>query len=471
MQKQSDVHLMHDTQTRAPNWQHLFVATLLSVLISPSAVAERPSTQQTNNQTLIADALPTLLPPINPSTGNQSIAGEISLDQALNETFAQSPRAASVRLQLGIAKSAIPQALTFPNPSLIVYNGFVAEQTYQLGASVPIEQPWKVFFRLVSAKQQIKQADLEIQRTLWLLRSNVRRAFLEVVLAEEMAQTLAQVADLTDRLLIAAQKRANAGDVANLDVLKAKLAFSQAQVELTQAQRQVKLAKRRLNVLRGKDHAIELAVPRLPPFELKVQKTELLPDFDQTLPTIDRLITTAHQKRFDVRLVNQAIKTNEAGLRSTYASILPNTQFNVGRSITGNPPDGPKLHGYFIGVTQELPVFDVKQGDITRYRAMLRQLKIEAEAQKNIVSEEVIAAYERVSIARERIKAYQDHLLADSEQVARLARRSYEVGQSDITAAIAAQQANIQVKTQYLEAVRSYQQAFTDLEQSVGEIL
>jgi outer membrane protein, heavy metal efflux system len=470
LQKVSDELLVCVKQPES-NWQRAVAAVALSLLLSPSAQAETFTINQTNNQILVADALPTLLPPINPSTQNQSSAGEVSLNQALNETFGLSPRAASVRLQLGIAKSAIPQALTFPNPSLIVYNGFIAEQTYQLGASIPIEQPWKVFFRLVSAKQQIKQADLEIQRNLWLLRSNVRRAFLEVVLAEEMAQTLAQVADLTNRLLLAAAKRANAGDVANLDVFKAKLAHSQAQVELAQAQRQVRLTKRRLNLLRGKDHAVELSVPRLPPFQLKVQKTELLPDFDQALPTLDQLIATAHQKRLDVRLVIQAIKTNEAELKSTYASILPNTQFNVGRSITGNPPDGPKLNGYFIGVTQELPVFDFKQADVTRYRSTLRQLKIEAEAQKNIVSEEVAVAYERVSIARERIQAYQDHLLADSEQVARLARRSYEVGQSDITAAIAAQQANIQVKTQYLEAVRSYQQAFTDLEQAVGEIL
>lgn len=470
MLKVSDVFLVYLKQPES-NSKRVVAAVILSLLLSPSAEAETFTINQTNKQTLLADALPTLLPPINPSTENQPSPGEVSLNQALNETFGLSPRAASVRLQLGIAKSAIPQALTFPNPSLIVYNGFVAEQTYQLGASIPIEQPWKVFFRLVSAKQQIKQADLEIQRNLWLLRSNVRRAFLEVVLAEEMAITLAQVADLTNRLLLAAEKRANAGDVANLDVFKAKLAYTQAQVELAQAQRQVRLTKRRLNVLRGKDHALELSVPRLPPFQLKVQKTELLPDFDQALPTINQLIATAHQKRLDVRLVNQAIKTNEAALKSTYASILPNTQFNVGRSITGNPPDGPKLHGYFIGVTQELPLFDFKQADVTRYRSTLRQLKIEAEAQKNIVSEEVAVAYERVSIARERIQAYQNRLLGDSEQVARLARRSYEVGQSDITAAIAAQQANIQVKTQYLEAVRSYQQAFTDLEQAVGEIL
>ena len=59
--------------------------------------------------------------------------------------------------------------------------------------------------------------------------------------------------------------------------------------------------------------------------------------------------------------------------------------------------------------------------------------------------------------------------LLTSAEVARLARRSYEVGQSDITATLAAQQANFQVRQAYLDAVSSYQGSFTDLEQAIGE--
>src|SRR5581483_7290770 len=140
-------------------------------------------------------------------------------------------RAASVRFQLGIAKAAIPTALTFPNPSLLIYNGFKAEQTYQVGASIPIEPPWKVFFRLATAKQQIRQADLEILKELWELRFTVRRAYLEVVVAQEMATALTELADLTRSVLVAAQKRFGAGDVAELDVLRAQQALSQAEME------------------------------------------------------------------------------------------------------------------------------------------------------------------------------------------------------------------------------------------------
>jgi hypothetical protein len=43
--------------------------------------------------------------------------------------------------------------------------------------------------------------------------------------------------------------------------------------------------------------------------------------------------------------------------------------------------------------------------------------------------------------------------------------------QTDITTTMAAQQANVQTQIAYLDAVRNYQLAMTDLEQAVGEPL
>jgi outer membrane protein TolC len=93
------------------------------------------------------------------------------------------------------------------------------------------------------------------------------------------------------------------------------------------------------------------------------------------------------------------------------------------------------------------------------------------ESQKNQITQQVSSAYNNVLAARQKLKVYQDHVLADSYEVARLARRSYEVGQSDITATLQVQQANINIRLQYLDAVRLYQEAFTDLEQACGRPL
>src|SRR6185437_13159623 len=114
------------------------------------------------------------------------------------------------------------------------------------------------------------------------------------------------------------------------------------------------------------------------------------------------------------------------------------------------------------------PTFTFSQGDITGLKYTIRQYQAQISATRNEIQSDVTTAYTHLIAARKKIAIYQDHILDDSEKVARLARRSYEVGQTDITSTLAAQQANVQVKQAYLDAINTYQQAFTELEQAVG---
>lgn len=389
------------------------------------------------------------------------------LSAAFDESLVKSPRAANIRSHLGITRAAYFQALTLPNPSLF-YLRDTAQLARQIGAVVPVEPPWKVAFRVLLARTQVKQTDLEIQRNLWLLRNTVRRAYLDAVIAAETTQTFEELHSITADLLLIAQKRFQAEDVAALDVNRAELAAFQAEADLKQARKKVEQTKQRLSVLMGRDYRTELEVQRVPAFRLKVEANELLPNLSQEFPSLDFLINEALKSRFDLRIAQQSILVNEARLRSTRANILPNPQFDAGYSYSGNPPEGPATRGYFLAVTQPIPIFDFQQGEQARLRAQRVQLKRELEATRNVITEEVVSAYQLLMSARERVGYFQDKILPVSEKVARLSRRAYEVGQNDITSTLAAQQSYIQVKASYLETVRSYQMALTDLEQAVG---
>jgi len=396
----------------------------------------------------------------------------ISVKQALDETLMVSPRAASIRSQLGIAKAAIQDATVMPNPILNIDNGYVAEQTYIVSASIPIEPPWKIVLRLLTAKRQITETELEIGRNLWLLRADVRRAYAELAVAQETATTLIDLADLAMRLENIALNRYNAGDAADLDVQKAILATQQATIDRQQGLTRVVQAKQQLNVLLGRDFNHNIAVPQLPmTFQLHAVKTDLLPDFDHPLPPAQRLIDHAMESRLDIKALSQSIKANQMGLNNAIGNILPTPVFTFGHSTTGNPPTGPKLHGYHITANLETPILDRQQGNIARFKATIKSLRAQLAAQKNTAIGEVCDAYQKLVIAREKIRVYQERVLEQSSKVARMGRLSYEAGQSDITSALMAQQANIQVRNQYLDAVLDYQQAFTDLEQAVNEPL
>jgi cobalt-zinc-cadmium efflux system outer membrane protein len=393
----------------------------------------------------------------------------LKVRQALNEALLNSPKVASTRALLGISKALYAAATQLPDPVYYRDEAPQSEGVRRNGVNVTYELPWKLAFRLLAAKRQVQETKMEILQTLWQFRNDVRRAYVEMVVAQETYDTLHDLSELALRLEVVSQKRFQAGDVPELDVLKARLAYSQAGVDTAQGNMRVNRSRQQLNVILGRQFGTPISAPRLPAFDLKVKKSDFLPDYDVPVPPVADFIAEAMDNRLELKVNAAQVRLAKAQLLNSQGNIIPNPQIAFGQSTETNLPSGPKLNGAFTTINIEAPLYTFSQGDITRLRATLKQLKLQDGAIRNQVIADVTSAYNNLITARNRIQTYQDHVLADSAEVARLARRSYEVGQSDITATLAAQQANFQVRQAYLDAVSSYQGAFTDLEQAIGE--
>ena len=155
----------------------------------------------------------------------------LSVRAVLNYAIIKSPRIAAVRSQLGIQEALYAAATQMPNPFFFEDNGVYAEEVRRIGATVTYDPPWKIAFRMLAAKKQVKETKLEILNTLWQFRNDVRRAYTELGVAQESYQILVDLYELADRLYEVTSKRFQAGDVPELDVLKARLAVSQASID------------------------------------------------------------------------------------------------------------------------------------------------------------------------------------------------------------------------------------------------
>jgi outer membrane protein TolC len=338
-----------------------------------------------------------------------------------------------------------------------------------------MEPPWKLIFRLLATKRLVEQTKLDLLTALWSLRATVRKAYVEVVVAQETLKTLIELYDLSSKLLAVASKRFHAGDVPELDFLKARLANSQNEVELVVGKKRVLRSYQQLNVIMGKGVDDLINVPGLPgftgqsaAFHLNGEKSDILPDFDKPIPPLQYFIDLAFEHRLELLSLNAQMRVNRANLRLAYGNVIPNPMLTFGKSSAGNPPTGPKLNATFFTLNAEVPFSNWHQGEIFTYKAIAKQLHYQIGAIRNQIMSDVTGAYQSLIAQREKIRAYQDHVLADSYEVARLARRSYEVGQSDITSTLQAQQANVAIRSQYLDAVNSYSLAFTDIEAASG---
>jgi outer membrane protein TolC len=234
-------------------------------------------------------------------------------------------------------------------------------------------------------------------------------------------------------------------------------------------------AYQEMNVIMGKGVDDPVNVPALPgfsgqsaEFHLTAEKSDIMPDFDRAIPPLRHFIDLAFENRLELKSLNAQLQLNSANLRTAYGNVIPNATLTFGKSTANNPPTGPKLNATFFTLNAETPFSNWHQGDIFTYKATGKQLHYQIGAMRNQITSEVTSAYQNLVAQREKIQAYQNHILADSLRVARLARRSYEVGQSDITSTLQAQQANVQIRSQYLDAVMSYASAFAELEMSSG---
>jgi cobalt-zinc-cadmium efflux system outer membrane protein len=363
------------------------------------------------------------------------------------------------------------QAKVLPNPAIEFDNGY-AEFSYRFGVAVPIEPPWKIMFRIAAAKAQIGAASIQMQQSLWALRADIRRAYAELVVSQESVLMMKNLAELTDRLLDVAKKRYQSGDVAKLDLYKAELACAQADIEAGQADRRVISAREQLNIIMGRPETAELSVPSLAPFQLHAeQANSLLPDLSQSLPPLSQYIADAFQNRLEIKLINQEIVATAANKKLAIGNILPNGQVSFGWDRQLNFAPEPTLNRLYLMGSFPIPVLDRQQGELARLKATASNLNYELLSQHNIIRGQVALAYRKVVNARENMRKYQQSVIAQSEKVAELGRLSYQLGQTDITSALNAQQVNIQVRNLYLTEVMNYEQAFTDLEQAVGHVL
>lgn len=433
-------------------------AALIVVLFCSTSYIEQiqAATQQLQSQTLQQDKV--LLR-----------SGVVSVHQVMNEGLTNSPRLEQARSQIPVAKAALKQATVFPNPGLMT--DLQVKFTYKYGAMIQFEAPWLILFRLMAARKQVEQADLELARVLWNFRGQARRLYAELIIASELAATQDALVSLTKRLQLNAQQRFDSGDVPKLDVHRAQLAVIQAELDAEQAHILVARNREQLNILIGRATDAPMDLPALLYAHSPNDTSGLLPDLTREMPARQKLIQEAYLSRYELKVARQAASVASAQLKVARAENFPRGLVNGGLMVedVANGPQGRRTP--YVQAQVFLPVFDRQQGRIAKSKAEINQWNKTEISQRNIIDSEVALAYRRVEMARAKIRRYLQEAIPVSEQLTASADLGYKLGHTDINAVLDVQQRNILLRTQYLQSVLEYQLALNDLEQAVGHPL
>ncbi|MBA3549056.1 MAG: TolC family protein [Nannocystis sp.] len=383
----------------------------------------------------------------------------LTVDRALQVAMLNNRGLRATLEDLGVAQAELVQAGLLQNP---VISGDLVNSTRGngLGGGLALSQSLLSVF-LIPAQRRVAKARLAHavvlvgQATLMLAR-DVRVAFVGAQAAEQalgLHRGRAQAAEVAHEL---AQRQFDAGNITSLDQQLFAAALDRARVELADAQLDTTRAREeltRLLGLWGEDVAWTFAGPldsALPP------ETELGSLEQQGMR--DRLDLSA--ARFETRSIEYALTLRRRGM-------IP--ELNVGISAR-NEVGNDVGHEWVLGpsLSLELPIFDPGHADIARIQAYLRQAQHRLQDVAIHVRSEIRVHRAELVAARRKVEYYERTVLPRTESITELTLQQYNAMLVGTYQLLETRTDQIDARQEYVEALRDYWVARSELELAVG---
>ncbi len=400
----------------------------------------------------------------------------LTLDKAFEIAIQNNLQLKAVQAKLGISEAEIKTAKARPNPNF-VSNGGVAQDTYQIGIQQTIELGGKRRRRTAVAKAQWNVVQSEIDEALLSLRTAVRQAYTLLYLTQERQEAYNAILYNTEKLLTITQKREQAGDIAKLDILQADITVVNAKNDLQTLVSQRIEARNQLNTLLNQP--LETMLTLIPPTVFlqlmrnttpSPEKTEvgaLKVEIRKTDFNLDHLIERALENRPEIQQNQKAQNVARQKLALAKANRIPNLSLSSGADIVV-PGGNENQYNMFFATKMAIPILNRQQGPIQKALAEEVQLQSEQNALRNKIKLEVTNAYNAFFAHQDRVLRYETELFPKAQHIVEKSRRSFEEGKSSILIPLNAQQAYINTRLGYLQAMMDMQNAVSDLEKSVG---
>jgi cobalt-zinc-cadmium efflux system outer membrane protein len=386
------------------------------------------------------------------------LARELRVEDAVQVAILLNKNLAATYEELGIAQADLVQAGLLRNPSFSIGMSAAERDNLDPNLIFGVTESFLDVF-LVPARKKIAESELEqtkkrVGDAVLALAGEVRAAFFTLQGAQQIALMRKIVADAAQASADIAARQAEAGNMNELALASEEAQREQARLDLARAEGDVLKAREGLTRLMGvfgvrTQYKIAARLPELPNDE----------------PPLDHLETRAIAQRLDLAALREEVQTLTYALRLVEQSRVTGA-FAVGADVARLKSSGQVVVGPRADI--ELPLFDQRQAAIARLEAQLRLSEARLHARAVEARSEVRSARDRVVLARRVARHAKEVMIPLREKVVRLSQEQYDAMLLGVYQLLAAKQAEVAAYREYIEAVRDYWLARSDLERAVG---
>jgi cobalt-zinc-cadmium efflux system outer membrane protein len=388
----------------------------------------------------------------------QMLAHELTVDEAVQIALLRNESLLATYEELGVGQADLVQAGLLKNPVFGVTLAPSEYDTLQPPIIGSVAMDFLDLFTLPARKAiaatELEATKMRVGDAVLDLAARVRSAYFAVVGAEQVVAMRRTILEAADAAADMAARQHDAGNLNDLDLANEQALDAQVRLDLTRAESDALAAREQLTQLMG-----------LWGNETQWRTPERLPELPPDEGSLEHLESRAVAQRLDLaahRREAEALSRIESFVQSTRWTGTLQAQLEVDPTIAaGHNALGP-------GVALSLPIFDQGQASVARVRALRRQSEHQLNALAVEVRSQVRLARDRVVASRKLVDGYRTALVPLRERVVALSQQQYDAMLLGVYQLIAAKQGEVNAYREYIEAVRDYWVARSDLERAVG---
>jgi cobalt-zinc-cadmium efflux system outer membrane protein len=398
-------------------------------------------------------AAPAQGPPATPS---------LTIDQAIREAIDHNLNLVAERLNIPLAEARLITARLRPNPVLTVdgdYLDILGTGFSPRNGAGPAEGAIRTDFVLERGKKRDNRiavaqlgksvAELGVLNTMRGVILDVENAFVDVLLAKGSLDLAQENLKALNAIVEVNTNRVRAGDLAQVELVRSRLAALQFQNAARQAEFRLHSTRHRLQLLMGRKDFVH-------GFMVTGEMRK-----DSQLIDIQPLREIAQKLRPDLRAIQQDQARSTADLRLQIAQSKVDYSVGTIYHRQQSPSGRGNSMGFFLSVP--IPVFNRNQGEIERARVEHQQLEVRLNALRASIAAEVETAYEQYSTSRNMVESLEKDMLQQAREVRNTTEYSYRRGEASLIEFLDAQRA-------YNDTIQSYNEARADFARSLYQI-
>jgi len=388
----------------------------------------------------------------------------LTLDEIERMALIGNPEIRVVARRLAVVEAHVPAAGALDDPSFM-YRGW----------QVPLRQPWnynaaqnmfmlsqtlpgfgKRSLRTNVAESDVAEAKAALEATRLDVRIRVRKAFYDLLRAEDGLRIHDEHVDIARQAVEAARIKYAVGKVPQQDILKAQISVTRLAEHLIHFEQDIEIAQAHLDTLLGRgphepinvrgDYGVSIALPSLKTLERAAL---------QSRPDLIQAQAAAEKSRKEQALSKKAF----------------NPDFTVSAGYMLMPRGSEFRNNYMVEGSINLPWLNRRKHDaeLAESSAMVTEKDAEVDAMRNAAFGQIQEVLVQTKAAQKLAKVYETSLRPQADATLHSTVIAYENDRTEFLDLLDSQMTVIDLDLGYFQALADFEARLADLELAVGK--